>query len=1020
MERLFEDAYSRGVVANREFYDTYKPVKDYLRTVSLTLSQQDRADIADFKDFRKRNLGLLRLRDEGGTPVDSAYIELREMAPELFPESITHPADQLVRMADVVRDIRVTEESLDDYYGPDAAMYKQMARKDFGDLIYDSLAQLRNLARYLQDEQTAEAARQAESETALTLDAVKELYPVMKNARRAYERTMSKQLLTTEDKNKVNQLLRGELTLEGLDPESDNYGAIRAVYEAKLEYEKYASQIRQWNRSRRAKLTQQASAFTEGALAWKDKRGAAYARETMERNIRDIVPDREQAEQMIDTYFKPVHRAAAQANKLKNEYRERVRKLNLSRDAEPGHVSEAYAVQFYGEAMDNIRVIEQSHGRIEHRNGMTMNEWLEAIQEMWEKNPQLEKEKIETAVQEFHKIYDELFEQMNASRIRNGYEPISYRRGYFPHFQAQDEEGIFAQFGKALGIQTEVTSLPTSINGLTHKFRPGIRWMGNALERTSFGTVYDSVEGFDRYIEGAADVIYQTDNIQRLRALASRLRYDSTDDGVRERVDQVRANESLSEADKELRIREIYDNARFSMSNFVVELDEYTNLLANKRSQADRNMERMLGRSMYNVVKTLEGRVAANMVAINPGSWITNFVPLVQGAASLEKGHIWKGMWDTLRAIKNDDGFVDASDFLTNRRGSDPLVRTWQQKTSALLSTPMEWIDCFTADSLVRARYQQNLEKGLSQVAAMEEADQWTAGVMADRSKGAMPTLFAQNNPLTKLFTQFQLEVNNQLSYVFKDLPREAGDKDKYALALAAMLFKFSIFSYLFNDVYEWLYSRRPALDPIGILNDTSADLFGFALPNAVDFITGADRSLEARQTKTSEALSNLGANVLEEMPFVGGLMGGGRLPISSALPDVGKLVNAATNESWSGKKRLTTAATELGRPLTYMALPFGGGQLKKIFEGLKAVRERGSYSVNAAGEEELQYPIHYSNGLEMLLAYSKAITFGKSLVQVCTGMGGQRIQRPQRQTDRGLPGHGGKWRRQRSGLRSD
>lgn len=501
----------------------------------------------------------------------------------------------------------------------------------------------------------------------------------------------------------------------------------------------------------------------------------------------------------------------------------------------------------------------------------------------------------------------------------------------------------------------------------------------NQTQRKGKSTVIDAVEGFDRYIEGAADVIYQTDNIQRLRALSAYIRYETTDDGARERIDQVRANGSLSDTDKELRIREIYDKSRFYLSNFVVELDEYTNLLANKRSQADRNMERMLGRSMYNVVKTLEGRVAANMVAINPGSWITNFVPLVQGAASLEKGHIWKGMWDTLQAIKNDDGFVDASDFLTNRRGSDPLIRTWQQKTSALLSTPMEWIDCFTADSLVRARYQQNLEKGLSQAAAMEEADQWTAGVMADRSKGAMPTLFAQNNPLTKLFTQFQLEVNNQLSYVFKDLPREAGDKDKYALALAAMLFKFSIFSYLFNDVYEWLYSRRPALDPIGILNDTSGDLFGFALPNAVDFVTGADRSLEARQTKASEALSNLGTNVLEEMPFVGGLMGGGRLPISSALPDVGKLVNAATNESWSGKKRLTTAATELGRPLTYVALPFGGGQLKKIFEGLKAVRERGSYSVNAAGEEELQYPIHYSNGLEMLLAYSKAITFGKS-----------------------------------------
>lgn len=41
---------------------------------------------------------------------------------------------------------------------------------------------------------------------------------------------------------------------------------------------------------------------------------------------------------------------------------------------------------------------------------------------------------------------------------------------------------------------------------------------------------------------------------------------------------------------------------------------------------------------------------------------------------------------------------------------------------------------------------------------------------------------------MTKLFTQFQLEVNNQLSYVFKDIPRE---KRRAGLgALAAALFK--------------------------------------------------------------------------------------------------------------------------------------------------------------------------------------------------------------------------------------
>lgn len=103
------------------------------------------------------------------------------------------------------------------------------------------------------------------------------------------------------------------------------------------------------------------------------------------------------------------------------------------------------------------------------------------------------------------------------------------------------------------------------------------------------------MEGFDRYIEGVADVIHQTDNIQRLRALASQARYRTGDEGIRRQVDEVRANPNLTEEDKQNRIEKIYEKGRFALSNFVVELEEYTNLLANKKSRADRNMEQALG-----------------------------------------------------------------------------------------------------------------------------------------------------------------------------------------------------------------------------------------------------------------------------------------------------------------------------------------------------------------------------------------------------------------------------------------
>lgn len=977
-DQLFERAYEQGVKVDREFYDNYKHVRDYLRSTPITVSQQVRGDITDYGAWRKSAFGTLRLVSSGGIGVDTAYMELQHMAPGLFPEDVTHPADQLRQILETAQGIRASERSLDEYYGPDKEEFKRWTRRDFDEAVADALGDLKQVKRYADERAQAGATVRVPA----SVQEAAALWSRIKGARNVYEKAAARNLLTQHDEIQVGRLLRGELELEHLDPARDNVKGITAVYEAKLEYEELAGSIREWNRQRKAGLRAQADGFLENANQWKDKKaGILYSRETMERNIRDIVPDRDLADRINRAYFQPVHEAVAKSNRAKNEYRDRVRDLKLSRKAAKGDaVSEAHAVQLLGEAEDNIRMLEQSQGRMEKRDGKTLQEWQAVVAKLWEESPGLDQEKIRGAVKEFRAIYDELFQQMNEARVRNGYEPVNYRQGYFPHFQPGGE-GMMAQFGKALGIDTAVNSLPTTINGLTHTFKPGIQWFGNAQERLGFNTVYDAVEGFDRYIEGAADVIYQTDNIQALRALGAQARYRTGDDGLRQQVDAVRARTDISEADKQALIDEIHDKGKFALNNFVVELDEYTNLLANKKSRGDRDMEQRLGRNMYGIMKKLEGRVAANMVAVNPASWLTNFVPLTQGWASLDSGTLLKGMWDTLRAYHTDDGIVGMSSFLTNRRGSDPLVKTWSQSASAVLSSPMEHIDQFTADSLVRARYAQNLRQGLSEAAAMEEADAWAAGVMADRSKGATPTLFNQTNPVAKLFTQFQLEVNNQLSYLFKDLPRDVGKKG--LAALCAELLKFFLGAYLFNDVYEYFIGRRPALDPLGILNDTVGDITGYELPNVLEMVTGAATgnmpSFETEKKDAYETAAGLAGSVAEELPFIGGILGGGRVPISSALPDWSNLAKAALNDGWSNEKRLATAGKELGNPLTYLALPFGGGQVKKIYQGLKAVMEGGSYTVDNQGNDILQYPVFNETPGDWLPSAAGAMVFGKS-----------------------------------------
>jgi len=978
MELLFDKAYAEGIVSDSAFFEQYKKIKDHLRSTGITISEQDRSDIADFDDFRKRAFGTLRILNEGGLPVDSAYHELNTMAPELFPEAITHPADQLVRMYDVAQSIAVSQKSLDEYYGPEREEFRKWAKNDFEAAVADAMGELRQVKRYAEDR-----AEEAEVKKILTPDEAEEAFQELKKLRRNVDKVRAKNILTESDETLLGRMLKGEIGPQHLNPNQDNVKGITALYEAKLAYESQNEVLAAYKRSVRAKRLQDADRFLETAGNWKDKKaGILYARETMRRNIMDIVPDRKLAEEIAEFYFEAVHQSEAQSTKFKTEYRDRVRALDLSRKVMKGNqVSEAHAVQLLGEAMDNIRVMENARGRMGMRDGKTLAEWRAVVDDLWMNNTGLDKGKIENAVAEFRKIYDELFQQMNRIRVENGYEPVNYRQGYFPHFQPGGGDGIMGFFGKALGINTQVDALPTTINGLTHTFKPGIQWFGNAQERIGFNTAYDAVEGFDMYIEGVASVIFQTENIQKLRALATQVRYRTSDEGIRKQVDFVRMDNRLTEEEKQREINAIYEHGRFALSNFVAELDEYTNLLANKKSKYDRTMESLIGRRAYTLMKAWENRVGANMIAGNISSALTNFIPLTQAGAQLDSGMILKGMLGTLRNIKNGDSFAGMSDFLTNRRGSDVLVKTWMQKASGVMGTPMELIDNFTSESIVRAAYMQNLKRGLSESEAIHQADIFASGVMADRSKGAMPTLFESRNPLFKAFTQFQLEVNNQFSEVFKDLPRIRREKNLAVLAM--VLLKYFLGAWLYNELFEKLIGRRSALDPIGILVEAWEDLTGYEIPNLFDMISG-ERIEKTGEGSIGDAGANLMTNILSELPFSAGLTlfgvetDGGRLPAASAVPDLSAIWDAATERELTGDQRWKMIQDELHK-LAYVVPPFGGGQISKSWKGIKAYLEGGSYGMNQDGEEILQYPVYKDDPDDAFWNLVRAALLGKN-----------------------------------------
>ena len=993
---LFETAYQAGIEEDTQYIEQYGDLKKFIQDQKISISETDRQDIADYNLFRKAAMGTLTISKDG-LPVDVAYQQLQEMAPELFPADITAPSDQLMQIYDVARGIQKVQKTLDEYYGQQAASFKKWQQANFTESIDRLTSGLRVAQRYL------DAQNKAKEKLAIpqTAEETKQMWAQLKDARRVVEKAQSKTLLTEADQKIVNRLLRGETSpdyVAGLE----NGQQILKVYEAKADYDMLALKLKAWNAQRKQGLRDFAEqALTEAeAVKWADKAmGIQYQRETMERNIRDIarkgkVSD-EKANEFINKYFWPVHENESKRKNYLVQQQNRIKALKLDRQVRKGNlVSESYAVQWLGEAEFNRDYLKQ-HPRVERRGGMTFDEWNAAIQEFKKQNPNLDLGKVRAAVKVFHEVYDKLFQDMNRVRIENGYEPVNYLQGYFPHFQENEEGGsILQKFARAAGIEGDVSPLPATINGLTANFKPGIRYMANIQNRLGYATAYDALQGFDRYIEVATDVIFHTADIQRLRALATQIRYRASDEGLKQRIDAIMMNPFLNPDEANEQVTNLTKEGRYGLSNFVDELDEYTNLLAGKKSRLDRGMEKTFGRRFYNVMKKFESRVGANMVAANVGSALTNFIPITQAWSQVSTTDVLRGMWDTLKNYKTADGLDAASAFINNRSGYGRLAMSTMDKVSASAGWLMEAIDTFTTGSVVRARYYQNLRRGMSETSAMQEADQFASGIMADRSKGSMPTLYSARNPLVKLFTQFQLEVNNELSWIFKDMAQE--ERKKGVAALAKAMFKFLIGAWIYNEFYESIVGRRAALDPLDIINDTVGDFTGYQLPNTVQAAVSGKWDFTKEKPGTEQAITNLEGAILSELPGMqvvnvlgldekwGVDIDSGRIAIDSAIPSFAKIRKAiwSSNEDMAPAKKAKTITDELIKPGLYLATPFGGGQIRKAYQGATAAARGGSYTVDNEGRDILQYPLYNDNAADRAKSWAQALLFGKTATE--------------------------------------
>ena len=702
----------------------------------------------------------------------------------------------------------------------------------------------------------------------------------------------------------------------------------------------------------RETLSEEIKPLLNGIENWKDKDllgGFRYNRETAQRNTYDVVKDKSQAATINATIFDPIQVHQAEKTRETNKIFNEINNLKLDKtkkydyvpenDIKPIKIDEATLAQLYIEKKINDTDLKKYN---------------------------VDVNRIKTISKTFTNILDNLYNQMNETLVEYGYAPIKKIENYFPHFTENKADSTLGKIASYFGIEINNQELPTEIAGKTDTFKPGKTWNANLLKRNTNKTDYDALKILERYVNGAEDIIHTTGDIQRVREFSKQIRYNFSDDGVKERIDNINNNEDLMQFEKEEAIDAIFSQEKNQLSHYVTWLDDYANTLANKKSFSDRNIEREVGRNIYTNMANIESRIAANTIGGNLSVSLTNFAPIFQSMGSTKPINVFMGMIETtknniLGLIKGekDTSFVQNSNFLTNRFGTDTIsAKITTQNISDIFSKLMNKIDEFSSESIVRAKYRENLQNGLSEYEALDKADKDTAKIMADRSKGALPIFFNKKNPISKLMTMFQVEPNNIISNYFKDMPQDAETKQQLAYNYGKLM----VASYAFNTIIMAVRGGNEVLpDPIRIVS------------YMIKWLTGDD------DDEKEKAKNDLTEALISSVPFIqnaAGLLGYediGRIPISNAMPNLTKISSLMDKDVDSNYKK-ETLIKEISKPLLYLGLPVGGAQINKTIQGIETLKAGGSYTTNKKGERLLQFPVENAN----ILNYGKAVVFGK------------------------------------------
>ena len=162
-----------------DYYDTYKDLKQEIKNTKIYTPNELKRGITDFNTFRRKNMSNLSLTSDRarGQSVDQVYKELQEMYPDMFPDDIYNPIDQLEYLSELSSGITKQQGALEDMLDK---QYGRGAWESISNTLKQQLKELRdNQANsYMEEDKISEDKKRSWTDTSKSNQLVREFLDV--------------------------------------------------------------------------------------------------------------------------------------------------------------------------------------------------------------------------------------------------------------------------------------------------------------------------------------------------------------------------------------------------------------------------------------------------------------------------------------------------------------------------------------------------------------------------------------------------------------------------------------------------------------------------------------------------------------------------------------------------------------------------------------------------------------------------------------------------------------------------